>query len=154
MRLVNHGDVFHFESEGVSVRADDQAAVGNGDGPVESGGGNGRVKIVDLIRGGKLSPEERESYVGVCCVLGGASGPVVAGHDAVIGGGAAEWDTISLIVGAHAGEGAATGYFSFEVVNVRGLEIGARRLVVVPVFVEPRNWVWIGAAVGSDGFLA
>ena len=111
------------------------------------------MKIVNLIRGDNLSPEKRKSYVGESSLLSGASGPVIAGHDAVIGRGAAECDSISLIVGAHAGEGAATGYFSFEVINMRRLEVRARGLIVASVLVEPWDWVWIGAAVRSDGLL-
>jgi hypothetical protein len=151
--LIDHGDVFHFKREGISVRADVQATFWNRNDPVESGGGNGRVKIVDLIRGGNLSPEKRKSYVGESSLLSGASGPVIAGHDAVIGGRATECDSIPLIVGAHTGESAATGYFSFEVINMRRLEVRARGLIVASVFVEPRDWVWVGATVRSDGLL-
>src|ERR1700733_11774096 len=153
LRLVGHRHVFHLECERVSVRSDVQATVGDGNDPVEPGGGNGRGKIGDLVLGGNLSPEQRKSYVGESSVLRGTRRPVIAGHDAVIGGGAAKWDSISLVVGAHPCECAATRYFSFEVVNMRRLEIRSSRLIVAAVFVEPWNRVWIGVPVCSDGYL-
>src|ERR1700735_767976 len=69
LRLIDHRDVFHFNRESVSVRADVQSPVRNWDDPAEAGGRNGRVKIVDLILGGNLSPEQRKSYVGEGSVL-------------------------------------------------------------------------------------
>src|ERR1700691_4653682 len=50
-------DVFHFKRESVSVRAEVQATIRNRNGPVKSGGRNGRLKIGDGIRGD--SPVER-----------------------------------------------------------------------------------------------
>ena len=111
------------------------------------------MKIVDLICGNELSPEQRKSNVGESSVLRRTRGPVIAGHDAVIGSLVAKWDSVSLIIGAHAGKGAATRYFSLEVVNVRRLQIRTRGLVVAAVFIQPGNWVWVGAAVRSDGLL-
>ena len=54
---IDHRDVFHFKRESVSVRAEVQATIRNRNGPVKSGGRNGRLKIVDVIRGD--SPVER-----------------------------------------------------------------------------------------------
>ena len=152
-RLIDHRNVFHFKCESASVWTDVETAFRHRNDPVESGWRNGRVKIVDLIRGDSLSPEQRESYVGESSVLRCARGPVIAKHDAVVSCRAAECDSISLVVGTHAGKGAATRYFSFEVVNVRRFQIRTRRLIVTPIFVEPWNWVWIAAAVRGHGLL-
>ena len=108
---------------------------------------------MDLIRGDELSPEQRQSNVGKSSVLRRTRGPVIAGHDSVIGSLVAKWDSVSLIIGAHAGKGAAARYFSLEVINVRRLQIWTRGLIVAPILIEPWNWVWVGAAVRSDGLL-
>jgi hypothetical protein len=47
----------HFECERVPVGADTQTTIWNGDDPVESRRCDGRMKIMNLIRGGNLSPE-------------------------------------------------------------------------------------------------
>ena len=111
------------------------------------------MEIVNLICGGNLPLEQRESYVGEGSVLGGAGGPVIAEHYTVIGGGAAERDAIALVVGAHAGEGAAAGDAAFEMVNVRGFEIRAGRLIVASIFVESWNRVGVGVTVRSNGLV-
>src|SRR5258708_25822174 len=70
-------------------------------------------------------------------------------HHAVVGCGTAKRDAVSLVVGAHACKGAAPGHSTFEMVDVRRFEIGACRLIVASIFVQPRNWIRIGTAVCS-----
>lgn len=152
-RLIDDRDVVHFEGVHVVVGANREAAIGNGDDPVEACGRNGRMKVVDLVGGDRRPPEQSESYVGEGALLSGAGRPVFSLHDAVVGGGTAEGDAIALIVGAHAGESAAAGDASLEVVDVGRLQIGGGWLIVAAVFVKPRDGVGIAAAVGGGGLL-
>jgi len=117
-RLIDHRDVLHFQSEDAAIRTDCQAVLRDRNDPVESGESDGWMKIVNLICGDRRSPEQRESYVGEDALLRRAGGPIFAVHHAVVGGGAAEGDAVTLIVGAHAGEGAAAGNAAFEMVDV------------------------------------
>ena len=71
----------------------------------------------------------------LCC----ASSPIVSLHDAVIGGWAAKRDAVSLIVGAHARKGAAASDSTFEMVDVRGFEVWASRLIVAAILIQPGN---------------
>jgi hypothetical protein len=80
---------------------------------------------MNLIGGSQRPPEQGESYMGEDALLWSARRPVFALHDAVVGGGAAKGDAIPLIVGAHAGEGAAAGDASFEMVMCEGSRVGA-----------------------------
>ncbi len=91
--------------------------------------------------------------MGEDAVLGGASGPVFSLHHAVVGGGAAEGDAISMIVCAEAGERAAARDAAIEMVDVRGFEVQAGGLIVTAVFVEPGNWVRVRTAVGGGELL-
>src|SRR5579872_1297859 len=82
-----------------------------------------------------------------CSPLRRPRGPIFALHNAIIGCGTAESNAIAVIVGAHAGEGAAASETALEVINVRRLEVEGSRLVVAAVFVQPGNWVGIAAPV-------
>jgi len=152
-RLINDRDIVHLESDGVSVGSDGEASFGHRNNPVEPGRRDGRVKIVNLIGRDRRPLKKRKSYMGEDAALGGASSPVFALHHAVVGGGAAEGDAISMIVCTDAGEGAATRDAAIEMVDVRRLEIEAGGLIVTAVFVEPGNWVWVGTAVGGGELL-
>ena len=84
-------------------------------------------------------------------LLRGAGGPVFSEHDAVVGGGTSEGDAVALIVSTHAGEGAAARHAAPEMIDVRGLKIGASGLIVAAILIQPRDWIGIGAAVGGRG---
>ena len=73
---------------------------------------------MDLIGGDRRSPEQRQSYVREGSLLGCAPGPILALHHAVVGGRTAERDPIPLIVRAHAGESAAAGDATLEMIDV------------------------------------
>ncbi len=107
------------------------------------------MKVVYLIRGGSLSPEQRKSCMSESSLLRAARSPVLAVHHAIICGRTPKRNSISLIVGAHAGEGAASRHAALEVINVRRLEAWASRLIVTAVLIQPRNWIRIRAAVRS-----
>ena len=102
---------------------------------------------MDLVCRDRRSPEQRQSYMGERPLLCCSGCPVFALHHAVVRRGAAKRDAISLIVGPHAGEGAAASDSTFEMINVRWFEIGACRLIVIAVLVEPRNRVRAWATV-------
>ena len=105
------------------------------------------MEIVNLVGGDRRPPEQRQSYMRERTVLGSPCGPVFALHQSVIRGRAAERDAIPVVICPHAGEGAASGDKALEVVNVRRLQIRSGRLIVAAIFVEPRDWVWLGAAI-------
>ena len=159
--LIDNRDVVHFECEGVPIRTDRQTVCGYGNGPIESGGRDGRVQIVDLVckrraalRGDRRSPKERESYVGERALLRRAGSPVFPVHDAIVRRRRAKRDAIALIIRAHARKGAAASGVALEMVNMRGLEVRASGLVMAAIFVQPGNGVGIGAAICGGGLLS
>jgi hypothetical protein len=93
------------------------------------------MKVVYLVSGDSLSPEQRQSYVSKSTSLRCPGGPVLAQHDSVIGCRTAKCNSISRVVGAHAGKSAAAGYPSFEMVNVGRLQTRACWLVVTAIFI-------------------
>jgi len=106
------------------------------------------MKIVDLVGGDSLSPEQRQSYMSEGALLCGARGPVLTLHYSIIGSRTAECDSISLIISAHPGEGAAPRHLPLEMVNVRRLQVRAGWLIVAAVLIKPGNWIRIGGAIG------
>ena len=90
---------------------------------------------MDLVGRDRRSLKKGQSYMGERTLLSCSGCPIFALHHAVVGGGAAKRDPISLIAGPHAGKGAATGDSAFEMVNVRWFEIGASRLIVAAILV-------------------
>ena len=112
------------------------------------------MEIVNLIRRDRRSLEESQSYVAEGPVLCRAPGPVFTLHDAVVRSWSAKGDPISLVVGAHAGESAAPGDASFEVINVRRLQVWPSRLIVAAVLIQPGNWVGLGATICRHRLLA
>jgi hypothetical protein len=105
------------------------------------------VKIVDLVGGDRRSPEQRESYVSEGALLCRARSPVLTLHYAIVRCRTAERDPVPLVVGTHTGEGAAPGHSSFEIVDVRRLQVRPGWLITAAVLIQPRNRVGIGAAV-------
>jgi len=105
------------------------------------------MEIVNLIGRDSLSPEQRESYMSESSLLRAPRSPILALHHAIIGGRTSKRNSISFIVGAHAGEGAASRHASLEVVNVRRLQARTSRLIVTAILIQPRNRIRIRAAV-------
>jgi hypothetical protein len=104
---------------------------------------------MDLVCRDRRSPEQGQSYMGERPLLCCSGCPVFALHHTVVRRGAAKRDAISLIVGPHAREGVAASDTTFEMINVRWLEIGACRLIVTAILIQPRNRIRIGTAVCS-----
>ena len=94
------------------------------------------MKVVYLVGGDSLSPEQCESYVSEGASLRGSGGPVLALHNTIIGGWTAECDSIPLVIGADPHESTASGHLPFEMVNVRRFEVWAGRLIVAAVLVK------------------
>ena len=122
-RLINHRYVLHFQGEGISIGSDGETAFRNWNNPVKAGGRNWRMKIVDLVRGDRWSPEERQSYMRENSLLCCSSRPILSLHHAVVCCGAAECEPISLIVGADTCKSAAPCDATLEMVDMRGFEI-------------------------------
>jgi hypothetical protein len=82
-----------------------------------------------------------------------SGGPILSLHHAVVRCRTAKSDAISLVVSAHACKGAAPGDSTFEMVDMRGFEVWASRLIVAAILIQPGNWIRIGATVRSHGLL-
>src|SRR5580704_1970719 len=108
---------------------------------------------MDLVCRDRRSPKQGQSYVCESTLLCCASSPIVSLHDAVIGGWAAKRDAVSLIVGAHARKGAAASDSTFEMVDVRGFEVWASRLIVAAILIQPGIRIGIFATVGRHRLL-
>ena len=76
------------------------------------------MKVMYLVGGNSLSPEQGQSYVSKGTLLGCSGGPIFTEHDTIIRCWTAKSDSIPLVIGAHASEGAAPGNPSLEMVNV------------------------------------
>jgi hypothetical protein len=107
------------------------------------------MEIVNLIGGDRRPPKQSQSYMRKRTVLRRSRGPIFALHEPVVSGRAAEPDSIAVVVGPHARECAASRDHALEVINVRGLQIRSRRLIVAAVFVEPWNRIGIDAAISG-----
>src|SRR6266852_7993496 len=132
---VDHRDVLHFRRKRVLVRTDRQATLQNRNDPVESRRRNGRVKIVYLVCRDRRSPEQRQSYMREGALLRSSRAPILSLHHAVVGRRTAKSDAVSLVVGAHASEGAAPGDSTFEMIDMRRFEVCACRLIVAAILV-------------------
>jgi hypothetical protein len=56
--LINYCYILHLKREGVPVGTNTQSTLWNRNHPVKSGRGNGRMKVVRLVSGDSLSPEQ------------------------------------------------------------------------------------------------
>ena len=104
---------------------------------------------MDLVCRDRRSLEQGQSYMGERPLLCCSGRPVFALHHSVVRRGAAKRDALSLIVGPHAGEGATASDTTLEMINMRWFEIGACRLIMTAILIQPRNRVRIGTAVCS-----
>ncbi len=102
---------------------------------------------MDLIGRDRLALKKRESYMSENSLLDCSGCPVFAGHDTVVGCRATECDAIPLVIGSHARKRAAASDPALEMVNVGRFQIGARRLIMATILVEPGNWERFRAAV-------
>ena len=93
------------------------------------------MKVVYLVGGDSLSPEQGQSYVSKGTLLGCSSGPIFTQHDTMIRCRTAKCDSIPLVIGAHASKGAASGHSSLEMVNVCRFQIWAGWLIVAAILV-------------------
>ena len=110
------------------------------------------MEIVNLISGDRRPPKQRQSYMRKHALLRRSRGPILASHYPVVSGRGSEPDSIAVVVGPHARECAASGNQALKVINVRGLQIRPRRLIVAAVFVEPWNRIRIDAAIRRHRF--
>ena len=102
---------------------------------------------MNLVSGDRRSPEQGESYVSEGAALCRARGPVFTLHHAIVRCRTAKRDSISLVVGAHAGKGTAARDSSFEVVDMRRLQVWPGWLIVAAILIQTRNRVGLGAAI-------
>jgi hypothetical protein len=102
---------------------------------------------MNLVGGDRRPPKQGQSYVCEGTLLRRAGSPVFPLHHAEVRRGAAERDSIPLVIRAHSAERATPGDPAFEVVNVRRLQIRPGRLIVAAISVKPRNRVRVSTAV-------
>ena len=102
---------------------------------------------MNLIVGDRRPPKEGQSYMGEGSAVRRAAGPVFSLHESIVGCRTAKSDSVSLTLGPNAGEGAAPGHSSLEMVDVRGFQTWACGLIVTAILIEPRNRIGIGPAV-------
>jgi hypothetical protein len=105
------------------------------------------MEIVDLICRDRRSLKYGESCVREDSLTCLSSGPVLPGHVAVVRGGRAPRKAVTLIIGAHSVEAAAATQFSLEVINAGQLYIGPGWLIVIAIFIKPRDGIWAWATV-------
>src|SRR5512137_2438745 len=110
------------------------------------------MEIVNLVFRGSLPLKQGESYMSECACLRSAPGKVFSLHIPVIGCRCAECNPVAFIVGAHTDETSAPCDPPFEMENVRWFQVGACRLVMAAVLIQPRDWIRIGAAVVRTQF--
>ncbi|MGO9570931.1 MAG: hypothetical protein ACLP5H_25675 [Desulfomonilaceae bacterium] len=98
---------------------------------------------MDLIRRDQLPLEQGDSYVCECAGVGSSPRVVFALHDTIVGRRVSKSQAVALVVGPHSDEISASGHFPLEMIDMRGLQVGPGWLVVAPIFVQPRNRIWI-----------
>ena len=75
------------------------------------------MEVVDLVRRDRRSLEYGESCVGKDALVRLSRRPVLACHIAVVGGGSALGQTVTLIICTHSVKSIAACQLSFEVIN-------------------------------------
>lgn len=103
---------------------------------------------MNLVGGDHRPVEQGESFVSEGAALCRARGPVFTLHHTTVRCRTAKPDSISLVVGAHAGKGTAASGSSFKVVDMRRLQVWPGWLIVASILTQPRNRVGLGAAIG------
>lgn len=73
--------------------------------------------------------------------------PIFARHVAIVRSWCSPRQSVSLVVGPHAMKATAAGQLSFEVIDAGEFDIRPRRLIVIPIFIEPRYRIWTRSPV-------
>ena len=105
------------------------------------------MKIMDLVRRDSLSLKHRQSCVGKNALMRLPPRPILARHVAVIRRRCSPRQSVPLLVRTHAVKSAAARQLPFEVINTRKLHIRPRWLIVISIFIEPRDRIWTRSAV-------
>ena len=105
------------------------------------------MKVMNLIRRNRRSPEYSESGVGKNCLLPLACRPVLARHVAVVCRRRSPSEAVALVIRAHSVKTTAASELSLKVINTREFYIGCSGLVMIAILVEPRNRVRARTAV-------
>ena len=90
---------------------------------------------MNLVNGNRRSPEQGQSYVSEGPALCRARGPVFTLHHAIVRCRTAKRDSISFVVGAHAGKGTAASDSSSKVVDMRRLQVWPGWLIVAAILI-------------------
>src|ERR1700733_13813190 len=106
------------------------------------------MKIVNLVRGNRRLPENRQAGVrknsygcAACC-------PIFTRHVTVVRGGRTPSEPVALVICSHAMKSIAARQFSFEVIDTRKFDARHSGLVVIAILVEPRNRIRTRTSVG------
>lgn len=102
---------------------------------------------MDLVRRDSLALEYRQSCVGKDALMRLPPRPILARHVAIVRGRCSPRDSVPVAVRPHAVKSAAAGQFPFEVVNAGEFYIRPRRLIMIPILIEPRYRIWTRSAV-------
>ena len=105
------------------------------------------MKVMNLIRRNRRSPEYSESGVGNNCLLPLACRLVLARHVAVVCRRRSPSEAVALVIRAHSVKTTAASELSLRVINTREFYIGCSGLVMIAILVEPRNRVRARTAV-------
>jgi len=106
------------------------------------------MEIMNLVCGDRRSLEDGQSCVSKDPFLSLPCRPVFPSHDAVVGGWSAPSQPVAFIIRAHPVEPAAAAQLSLEVINAGKFDVRHGGLVVVTIFIEPRDRVRTCPAVG------
>ena len=107
------------------------------------------MEIVNLVCRDRRSLEYSESGVSEDSLMGLTRSPILACHIAVVTGRSAPREAIPFIVGTHSVKAIAACQLSFEVIDVRELDIRHGALIVIAILVEPGDWIRTRTAIGG-----
>jgi len=106
--------VGHLQRSYFAVRTKCKAGGWHRCDPIQALGRNGRMKVMDLVRGDRRSLEYGQSGVGENGLMRLACRPVFAGHITVVGRGSAPGEAITPIIRTHAVEAVAARQLSLK----------------------------------------
>ena len=154
--LVDDRDISDLDARGRAVGGERRVLVGNAHRPKESRCRDRRMKIVDALTATRIGRDRRSLEEGQSKMQerSGLDGPIGrdirSAHQANIGRGATEAETIPVRVGSHAFEIVTACDIALKVEDVSGLLTWRRNLVVTSVSIEPRNRERISRAIDLD----
>jgi len=146
-RLVDDG-TGHLQSSRFASCAKREAVRWHRRNPIETFRRDRRMAIMNLVRGDRRSLEYCKSRVRKNRLMRSTSRPIFPRHVAVVGGWCAPGESVALVVCSHAVKANAARQLPFEMIDAGEFNIGRGWLVVITVFVEPRNRVRADAAIG------